>query len=571
MSKLILAFSFLFLLQNSLSGQSQKEYGYVLPIKLPPAFSGGFGELRRNHFHTGLDFRTSGQTGIPVYSVQDGSVVRVSVSPYGYGHALYLAHPDGHTTVYGHLSRFSPKVEAYVMAQQYLLKKFAIDLSIPLGLFPVKKGEIAAWSGNSGSSGGPHLHFEIRDTKSEKPQNPLFYLPGIHDNSSPSITAVYLYPLSEKSQVSKSHTKIRLETLPSKRNTVIKSGQSIEVFGDIGIGIQSNDDLNGIGLKLGIFSAELYLDQEPVFSFKLDHLSFDLGRYVNSHIDYEELIRNNRWIHKLFLQPGNKMDIYQTNASKGSLRLEDGKIHTVKIVVSDAFNNSNTLTFKLLSKNSPLIFTQKPYTALFYSNSSNKFENDEVKIQLPEGSLYDNLKFEYQANEKKKPFYSKLHQIHNQYVAIHNSYTLSLKSRPVPSNLQSKSLIAMVSPAGKLSSVGGEYTDGWVTAHPRSFGNFAVVLDTIPPVIRAISIRENKVLLDKSKIEFKISDNLSGVEVYDGEIDGKWVLFEYDAKTETLSFKIDTTRIQAGKKHTLYLKVADERKNKSEYRANFYL
>ncbi len=265
------------------------------------------------------------------------------------------------------------------------------------------------------------------------------------------------------------------------------------------------------------------------------------------------------------------MDIYQTNSSRGFLKLADGKVHTVKVVVSDAFNNANSLTFKLLSKSSPFIVSQKPYTKFFYSNSSNEYANEDVKIQLPEGSLYDNLKFEYQAIEKKGSFYSKLYQIHNQYVPVHSVYTLSLKSRSVPPNLRSKTLIAMVSPAGKLSSVGGEFTEGWVTAHPRSFGNFAIVLDTIPPVIRAISIKENKVLLDKSKIEFKISDNLSGIEDYEGEIDGKWVLFEYDAKTETLSYKIDATRIQTGKKHTLYLKVTDERKNKSEYRANFYL
>ena len=567
----IVTLSLLFYLVNPLFGQLRKESAYVSPIKSPFSFSGGFGELRRNHFHTGLDFRTSGQIGTPVFAVKEGFVARISVSPTGYGHALYLLHPDGHTTVYGHLSRFQPKIENYVINQQYRLKQFAVDLLIPEGLLSLKKGEIIAWSGNTGSSGGPHLHFEIRDTQSEKPQNPLFFLSGIPDKSAPRITSLYLYPLKENSQVNRSTKKVRIETISTRQNTNLKFQQPIEVFGDIGLGIQSDDDFNGVGFKCGIYSAELFVDQEPVFSFKMDHLAFDQGRYVNSHIDFEEMMKNKRWIHRLYLQPGNKMDIYQTDAKKGILKMSDGQTHTIKIVIADAYTNTNTLTFKLISKKTMLPVQKEDFTKLFYYDRQNNFENEEIKIQIPEGALYDQLKFNYHTGSGKGIFYSKIHQVDNPYVPVHTSYNLSIKTQAIPKRFQHKAIIVLVDPAGRRSPVGGEYADSWVTAHPREFGDFGVVLDTIPPKIQSLSIKENKTLTNRTKIEFKISDNLSGIATYEGEIDGNWVLFEYDAKSGMLAYTIDKTRLNLGKKHTLHLKVGDERKNTAEYRAGFYL
>ena len=565
-NKFILIFTFIFL-SLTLYGAEK----YLPPLKGPFSFSGGFGDLRRNHFHTGLDFRTGGQIGSPVYAVGDGMVARVSVSPYGYGHALYLVHPDGRTTVYGHLSRFNPKIEAYVMTQQYLKQQFAVDLAVPQGLITIRKGDVVAWSGNTGSSGGPHLHFEIRDTKSEKPQNPLFFLPGISDKSAPRIKSLYLYPVTGNSQIAGSNHKVRMETASLAKTTTLKSKQPIEVFGDIGIGIQSDDDFNGTGMKCGIYSIELFLDQHPVFSFQFDDLAFDQGRYVNSHIDYEEMIRNKNWIHKLFLQPGNKMEIYQTTADRGVLRLQDGKPHSVKIIVSDAFKNSNTLTFNLISKKKPLPISKPAQSNNFFYDKPNEFKAAGIKIQLSDGTLYDNLNFTYQVKQSGGSLLSAIHQVHNQYVAVQKPYSLTIDAKNIPARLQSKALMVSVSAAGRLSPVGGIYEEGHVTAHPRVFGDFAVALDTVPPTIRPLSIKDNSTLTNRARIEFKIADNLSGIDSYDGEIDGVWGLFEYDAKTDTLFYVIDKERISLGKRHTLRLRVSDERKNQSEFHANFFL
>ncbi|MCK9639453.1 MAG: M23 family metallopeptidase [Prolixibacteraceae bacterium] len=571
MYRISIAISLLFLMINGATGQIKRESGYLLPLKIPVSFSGGFGELRKNHFHTGLDFRTAGQIGLPVYATKEGSISRISVSPTGYGHALYLLHPDGHTTVYGHLSRFDPKIESYVVGEQYRLQQFAVDLKIPAGLLIYKKGEIIAFSGNSGSSGGPHLHFEIRDTQSERPQNPLFYLRAIPDKSAPRINSLYVYPLTTKSSVNKSANKLRIEILSKGQISSLKIKQPIEVYGEIGLGIQSYDDFNGTGLKCGIYSAEMFLDQEPAFSFKMDHLAFDLGRYVNSHMDYEELIKSKRWIHRLFLQPGNKMDIYQTDSNRGILKMADGKNHSVKIIVTDALGNSNTLSFKLLSKKFQVPETKHTGTKFFPYDRSNQFVNEEVKVDIPEGALYDNLPFIYHSEPNSGGYFSKIQGIHYPYVPVHKHYSLSIKTMGIPSSQQNKALIVLVEPKGGLSAVGGEFVNGWVTASTRFFGNFAVVLDTVPPKIQPLSIRDGKTLLNKQKIEFKIADNLSGIYSYKGEIDGNWVLFEYDAKTALLVYYIDKKRIVLGKSHKLQLTVSDERNNIAVYKADFYL
>jgi len=571
MYRILLTVLLFFFFTCLLNGQFKTQSTFISPIRIAPSFSGGFGELRRNHFHTGLDYRTAGQIGLPVAAIGDGFVARVAVSATGYGHVLYLQHPDGHTSVYGHLSRFNPKIENYVKEQQYQKMQFAVDLDLPDNLFSFKKGEIIAWSGNSGSSGGPHLHFEIRETASEKPQNPLFFLPTIKDNSAPRINSLYLYSLSANNSDLHNYSKKRFETIRSKQNTTLKITQPIKVSSIVGIGIQTDDDMNGVGMKWGIYSVDLFLDKELVFSFKMDHLAFNQGRYINSHIDFEELVKNKRWIHKLFLQPGNRMDIYQTAVNRGLLILSESKVHDIKIVVADAHGNQNVLSFKVLAvKNFVPEFDLK-VSKKFYWDRSNELENEGVSVKMSAGSLYEHLPFNYQKSPGNRSMVSAVHKIHHASVPVHQPYVLSVKTLPLAPNLQNKALVVQVEEGGKFSPVGGEYKDSWITANPRTFGDFAVVLDTIPPRIQAISIKDNKTLVDKQKIEFKITDNLSGINKFNGEIDGKWVLFEYDAKSAKIAFTVDKKHIELGKVHSLQLTVEDNRGNRTVYHARFYL
>ena len=544
---------------------------FTSPLKPPFSFSGNFGELRSAHFHSGLDFRTQGRTGLPVFAVKDGYISRIGVSPAGYGNALYMNHPDGTTSVYGHLEKFHPKIYEYVKEKQYDRENFQININPSPGEFQFKKGETIAWSGNSGSSGGPHLHFEIRDTKSERVQNPIFYNFGIKDNSKPKITAVYAYPLSVNSNIGPDRSKKRFETVPVPDGYRLVSNQSVQLYGKIGFGIQAEDYFSGVGLKCGIYSATLYRDGKKIFGFKMDNFSFDQTKYANSQADYEEYIKSKRWIQRLYRQPGNRLDIYDPPENNGIIYIEDAKSHEFEIVVSDAFNNKTSLKFRTTGKKSQIPLKKEPVGEPFMFDRENKFENSKIKVLLPNGTLYDNINFTWKTAPAPTDCYAELHHVHSKFVPLNLPYTLSIKCNDLPEELRDKALIVMIDPAtGRKTAIGGVYSGGWITAGTTVFGSFSVAIDKRPPVITSLSIKDNKTLTNPAKVQFKIDDDLSGIKNYRGEIDGNWVLFEYDGKSKTLSYTFDKERMAFGKSHLLRLVVTDNRDNRTEYKAIIY-
>ena len=544
---------------------------FTPPIKPPFFFAGDFGELRISHFHTGLDYRTQGRTGIPVYAVKDGYISRIGISSTGYGNALYMNHPDGTTSVYGHLQKFDPRIQEYVKEKQYDHESFQINLIPSSGEFSFKKGDVIAWSGDSGYSGGPHLHFEIRDTKSERVFNPLFYHLGITDNSAPKIIALYAYPLSEESNIGPDRSKKRFDAVTVPGGYRLKNNLPVELFGKIGFGIQAEDYFNGTGLKCGIYSATLFCDGKEIFGFKMNNLSFHDARYANTQADFEEHLKSNRWVERLFKLPGNQLDIYFPGNNNGILDLEDGKGHEFEIAVSDAFNNKVVLKFRSREKKSQLPVIHKPFMKEFFYNEPNKFENEKIKIEIPKGALYDNLNFIYSSAPKPQGCFSEIHRVHNKFIPLHIPYTLSVKCDDIPGELREKALIVSIDPVnGKKTAVGGDYSGGWVTVETTLLGSFTVAIDHTAPVIKPLSIKDHKTLTDAKKVQFHISDDLSGIKSYRGEIDGKWVLFEYDEKAGLLTYTFDRERIPFGKSHLLRLVVSDNRDNRSEYKAIIY-
>jgi len=541
---------------------------FTSPLKPPFFFSGDFGELRPSHFHSGLDYRTQGRTGLPVYAVKDGYVSRIGVSTTGYGNALYLSHPDGTTSVYGHLERFQPKLQEYVKDIQYNRESFQVNITPKAGEFHFKKGEVIAWSGNSGSSGGPHLHFEIRNTKSERACNPLFFNLGIKDNSAPKIAALIVYPLSPNSNVGQERNKKRFETVPIPGGYRLKLNLPIGLFGKIGFGIQADDDFNGVGLKIGIYSATLYCDGRQVFGFKMNNFSFEDTRYANSQADFEEYQKTHHWIQRLYKQPGNHLDIYDPENKDGVLNLDDTKGHEFEIIVCDAFRNKTSLKFHTTSKKSSLPAKNQSYGHLFEYDHANDFENDKIKIEMPEGALYDNLDFLWKSSGKPSGCYSELQQVGSKFIPLQKPYKLSIKCDFIPDKFRDKALIVLIDPAsGQKSAIGGEYSDGWVTVKTNLLGSFAIAVDKTPPSITPINLKDKRTLSNLSKIHFKISDDLSGIKSYRGEIDGKWVLFEFEAKSRLLTYTFDKSRMTFGKSHLLRLVVTDYQGNSSEYKA----
>ncbi len=544
---------------------------YTSPVKIPIFLSGTFAELRSNHFHSGIDIKTQKKTGYPVHSVADGFVSRVAVSPSGFGNALYIDHPNGTTSVYAHLGSFREDIKSYIKEMQYEKKSFRIDEKISENLFNVRQDEVIAKSGNSGSSGGPHLHFEIRDTKSEEPLNPLQYNFPVTDNIAPKLYSIMVVPLNEFSHVDYNPVKKIYPVVFTDGKNQLHETAVIPVYGEIGIAIEANDFLDGSANRCGIYSMKVWFDGELYSSIQMNRFSFNQTRYVNSYIDYEEYVTNRRRFQKSWIEPGNRLGIYNDTQQGGHLKMTDGNYHPVKIELKDLYGNTSILEFDLVSRYRKILRAEPQFSKYLRYDRINEFENGKIKIEFPKEVFYDDLKFTYKEMPVINPLLSSVHVIHNETVPLHDNVLLSIKAENINKKLQDKVLLVKVDTiSGIYSTAGGIYNKGWVTGPIRSFGNYAIAVDTIPPVILPQSFKSDGELSESARIRFVINDELSGVKAYEGILDGKWALFEYDIKTNSIVHYFDTERFEFGKRHQLILTVTDNKENKSTYEASFW-
>jgi len=544
---------------------------YSNPVKIPILLSGNFAELRSNHFHSGIDIKTQGVTGIPVYAAAEGFVSRIVVSPTGYGNALYINHQNGTTTVYGHLQSFRKDIAKYVKENQYQQKSFKVDLQISPGEFQIKKDEIIAKSGNSGSSGGPHLHFEIRNTETENPQNPLKYSFDIKDTIPPKILSLMMIPISEESYVIDDTRKRRFPIVFYDGKYHIKNNPAVPVYGEIGFAIETNDYLNDSWNKCGIYSMQLTIDDELYFSHRLDQFSFAESRYINSFIDYETYIDLNRRFQKTWVDPGNKLSTYNYLKENGSFKASRNGVHKIRIELKDTYGNSSMLEFRVESKPRKITKPDEIFVAEFNYDTDNQFNRADIQLNIPNGALYKNLRFNYKTEPAGSGYYSEIHVIHKNSVPLHKSASIKIKPKNLPYELESKALLVTIDDkTGKYWAAGGEFKDGWITSKIRTFGNYAIKVDTIPPTIKPLSIKTRNTLTESSQIRFKISDDLAGIEKIEGILDGKWALFEYDAKRKLITHKFDKERFTFNKKHLLVLTVSDYKENETIYEATFW-
>ena len=566
MKKYILLITYLFISPFYIFAQVKY---YSDPLKIPILLSGSFAELRNNHFHSGIDIKTQGVTGIPVYSVADGYISRIVVSPSGFGRAVYIAHTNGTTSVYGHLSRFRGDIQRYIKNIQYQRKSFRIDIQISGNTFPVSKDDLIGYSGNTGSSGGPHLHFEIRDSYTQETLNPLKYNFSVKDNTPPEIFSLMITPVGPDSHVEFTSDKKVYPVIFSDGGYRVKK-PVIPVFGKIGFAVQVNDFFDGSGNKCGVYSIELTIDDELYYAFQMDRFSFIETRYLNSHIDYEEYITSKRRYHKTWLDQGNRLGIYQYVRGNGLSYMNDGKSHDIRIEIGDIHGNTSILSFSVKSIFSQIAHAENNFSKLIRYNQKNSFFADSILIKFPKESIYKDLKFMYKKNSVQQKCISGIHVVHEKTVPLHKRVKLSIQTRPLKKILHSKALLVNVDTVtGDLSAVGGYYKNGWVTGYTRTFGNFAVAVDTVPPEIVPLNIRNKSELTEYSRICFRIKDKLSGISSFEGVLDGKWALFEYDAKSNLLIHYFDEERFEMNKMHDLKLTVTDLKGNISIYEASF--
>lgn len=515
---------------------AQKQYpqkDFIAPLTIIPSLSGNFGEIRPNHLHSGLDYKTDGKEGLPVFATADGYITRIKVSPYGYGKAIYINHANGYTTVYGHLSAFNAVIDAYVKKAQYKNQSFEVELFPMKDELKIKQKDTIAFSGNTGGSSGPHLHFEIRDSKTEFPINPALFKLPIRDKTPPTILSIAVYPMSNNALINGKNKTLYVQLKQDK-----KIIDTLFITGKVGFAIETYDTEEPNGNKNGTYNVKLVKDTELVYEHRMESFSFDNTRYANALIDFEKKKIDGKVYQRCFLLPNNQLEIYQTAINNGIIDFGKDSLSKIKIETTDCFDLTNLIYFFVKPNKTQL--SEEPDTTaadtlsnLFFPYYKvNSFKTNNFIIEIPANALYENLNFTY----KQIPttvFYSSIHKVHNASTPLHKSVKINILPKNLPAHLKEKAFIASVVGNKVNNYEGNTWNGNLLQCSTKNFGNFAIAIDTVAPQIKHIVTKDN------TKIEFIITDSLTGIIAYKATLNGKWVLMEYDAKTNSLIYFID--------------------------------
>lgn len=540
---------------------------YAIAQKINPLngaliISGSFGEPRLNHFHTGIDFTTRGKTGLSVYAFDAGYVSRIKVSAIGYGKAIYITHPNGLISVYGHLSKFSDVIQSYVTTQQYKQQKSELELYPEANQFIIKKGELIAYSGNSGGSSAPHLHFEVRDAAGESfPLNPLKYNLDLKDTIKPTFRELAIYNLNEPSDM----VNPRQYNLTTYQKSYKLQQRSIPdtitiPFNQVGVGVKVHDLANGCDSDgyFGVYRLQMNVDNIKVYEFAMNRLDFNEGRYANCHIDYKQKKKNKEQFYRCYLLPGNKAAIYDAVLNRGIIQLGKGEVKKVEIISSDYFNNTSNVVFYITTSSNGYVQAIPPIGLLVKHNESKSWGNTRIKLTFDSGTFYDETYLKIDSN-KLPSAYSTSYQIHNEYTPLHKSFSLSIKLNNYNTQLpESKFVLVRIKENGSVSAYKSTVANGWVSANPKELGTFYIASDTITPKITPTNFTHGQSTKNKM-LTLKITDNLSGIETYNFYVDNQWIVADYDAKNDLISIDISK---QASGEHILKAVVVDAVGNK---------
>jgi hypothetical protein len=561
--KTLLSVSIL-VIKISLLAQIKNELAF--PLTIPVSLSANFGEYRLNHFHSGIDIKTMKQIGFPVINIYDGYISRIKIQSAAYGKTLYINHPNGITSVYAHLNNFIPQIETFVKKAQYERNSYEIDIFLDSTIFKLKKGDTIAFSGNSGNSSGPHLHFEIRDSKTENVLNPLLLYKNIPDFYPPFAKNIVLYRFFGNGLYNNSKKYFNLKKI---NDSIYTFDTIILENGLFGIGIETLDFIDNNENTCNIYSLKMTFDNDTLYSSVFDEFSFSETQYINSFLDYSELVSGKKYIQKLFIEPNNNLSIYKSNKN-GLISLSDTLLHKIYIEITDIRNNKIKVFFYVKTKPNIKDIFEKPagkYKKIMPYNQVNTFKNNEISLEFPENSFYDTLLFSYSKEKGSLNFYSYIHNVNKFDVPVHKKFKISILPHNLDESLFQKALICYFGNKNQIIAVGGEFEKNKISAYTGTFGKYFIMIDTIKPVIKPV-INKNDTI-EKNKIEFKITDDLSGIKNYSGFIDDKWVLFEYDKKNDLITYFFDEN-ITSNMNHSIKIIVTDNRDNMSIYNGTFY-
>jgi hypothetical protein len=499
----------------------------------------------------GLDLYTLKKENLPIYAAADGYISRVKIEAGGFGNAIYIAHPNGTSTLYAHMNDFYPALQEYVKQQQYKSESWAQELEIPTGLFPVKKGTVIGLSGNTGGSQGPHVHFEIRDTKTDKCLNPLLWGFNIPDNVPPVIYKIAFYDRSRSvyEQNPVIVTAVRTGT------GSFKAAVPRLNFNKVLIAVHATDQMSGVPNTNGIFKATVFDGSKPIAGFRMDGISYDETRYLNAHIDYKTKSAGGSYIQFLMPLPGDELQIYPYSKPGSYIELKDSLAHEYRLEVQDPYGNTSKLQFSLQRSayNYPVPAQPNPMRP----DELNVYETEDLELYMPEHLLYDSIYFKYSSTPGGQPMaYSALHNVHSSLVPVHSNFTIRLRpDRTVPYDLRERMLIRK-NTSGKMTVKKASWGMGKYSADFREFGTFQLIADNQPPQISGFP---GASLAAATRISIHVKDDNDLIRNFRAELDGKWLRFVQRGNSFTYIFDEKCARGE----HQLKISVEDEAGNKT--------
>lgn len=535
---------------------------FTNPLNIPIVLAGTFAELRPNHFHSGMDIKTQHREGLDVLAAADGFVSRIKISPFGYGKAVYITHPNGYTTVYAHLQKLAPKLEAYLKQRQYQKESFAIELFPPIKALLVEQGELIAYSGNTGGSGGPHLHFEIRD-KNEHPLNPMLFGINTKDTSKPIVSSLVAYPIDDNSQVNNSNEKQNIRLIRQSDGDF--TTESITAFGKIGFGVEAIDRQDLAGNKNGVYNIQTFVNGSLNFEIDFKTFSFDETRDINRLIDFDTYKHKKDRIQKLFIDTNNRLSLYKNTTNKGYLTILDSTDVVYKIKVSDFRNNETWITLNIEGKDLESVSpkTQKTTPYYIYENELNTLNEGSVSVNFFKNTFYDNFYLDFKVSNDTL-------QLLPIGMAARKNFKIDFDISKYNEEDKSKLFIAELVGYRKRPYYSSTVRkDNTLTTFTKDMGYYTLVSDTKSPVIRPINFSDGKWLSNYHYLKIKIEDDLSGISKFRGTINGKWILLEYDYKTKLLTYDFNDA-VSTETKNNLKIIVTDNVGNSSTFEAMFY-
>ena len=511
---------------------------FTPPFDFPITFSGNFGEIRANHFHGGLDFKTGGTIGKPVRALADGYISRIRVT-HGSGYVLDVAYDNGYSTINRHLSAFVGDVARRVEDLQYEKESWEVEITPEPDEYPVKAGQIIALSGNTGYSFGPHLHLDMIETATDEYIDPLpFFMNKVKDKTAPRAEGIMLFPQPGKGVVEGKQTRRAFPAHPTK---------PITAWGLIGAGIRAYDYMDGVQNKYGVKTVILEVDGEEVFRSTIDRFAYEENRYINS------------WTHgqymKSFIEPGNRLRMLQaSNGNRGLVEINEERPYRFVYTLSDALGNTSKVRFTVQGQKTTIAPVEHREKYALKWDKVNYLQEPGLELVIPKGMLYDDVLLNYSVRADSGDI-AFTYQLNDTRIPMHNACDLRIGLRRRPVEDVTKYYVAGVTARGGKYRIGGKYEDGVMKVRIRDLGTYTVAVDTVPPVITPV----NQAQWGRTgKIIFKAKDKETGINTYRGTIDGKYALFgKPNSISGNLVCELDPKHVEKGGKHVVEMTVTD--------------